>query len=363
MLLADRSRIDPRAGNVLWDAADDRAVSEFVWPLDYVAGSVQSEPTASTGGGNSPRDEWFIRRDLVDFFHQRGWDSITAVLHDTQLTVLRQANGREICRTTWTDPRTGQVRLAYVKRFHLSADPSEGWDEANSIGACQAAGAASADVLAAGRIFDAQGNCTGSVFITAAVLHFSPESDDATDRTLVESLSLFVLFQQLNCRTSTNLEVVTQCREWLRLLARTVSRLHSGQLTHGDLYLHHAYPQTNAHGQTEVALIDLQLLRQSTGVTFWYLWIKDLWQLRFSLDRLQVDAATVRHWYECYFASGAIPRPLNWWQTSLTGLIRISRPRRLLKLWFSRWRGRQDTIELAMLPYYRGEVVPTTNPR
>jgi|GEM_PF-2598727 len=358
-----RSWIDSQAEGALLDAAEDRAVSGFVWPVDYVASQGKSHSSASTGGGPSPRDEWFVRPDLVDFFKHRGWDSTLAVLRDSLVTVLRQANGREICRTTWTDPRTGQLRLAFVKRFHHSSEPSAGWDEANSVGSCQAAGVACSDVLAAGRIFNEQGDCTGSVFITAAVSHFSSDREGVQEPRLVESLSLFVLFFQQHLLTNSNAEVVIECREWLRQLARTVSQLHVAQLTHGDLYLHHAYPKAAADGETEVALIDLELLRRSTGVTFWYLWIKDLWQLRFSLDRLQADAGTVQHWYECYFANGSIPQPLTGWQTLLTGLIRISRPRRLLKLWLSRWLGRQEVIERAMLPYYRGEVIPTTNPR
>ena len=363
MMCAVRSMIDPQAEDDCLSVEDNCAVPGFVWPIEYVSGPGPSESTANAGAGRSPRDEWIIRPDLVDFFRQRGWDSTTAVLHDAQLTVLRKADGREICRTTWTDPRTGQERLAYVKRFLHSSEPAEGWEEANSLADCQAAGVACADVLAAGRIFDARGNCTGSVLITAAVAHLATDRGRARKPALVESLSLFVLLQQQNLRENSNAESMAQCREWLRLLARTVSQLHAAQLTHGDLYLHHAYPQTSSDGETEIALIDLQLLRRSTGVTYWYQWIKDLWQLRFSLDRLQVDSATIQHWYECYFANGAGPRPLTWWQTALTGLIRISRPRRLFKLWFSRWSGRQAAMELAMIPYYRGEVIPTTSTR
>ena len=329
------------------------------WPGSYVrCGDLSHSPEAIP-----PDDELLIRPDLMSVFTQRGWTTTAAILNDQKLQVLRQVNGRDNCRTTWIDPTTGQMRLAYVKRHTHSMHPSAGWEEATAVGLCQSAGVACVEVLAAGRISNQHGDCTGSVLITAAVSHISSPPGSVIGLAPPESLSLFVTFQLQNLSGGPTREESAQRREWLQQLANTVKRLHAARLYHGDLYLQHAFPQSDSKGQSQVALIDLQLLKQSTGVMGWYRWIKDLWQLRFSLDRLNCDPATVRHWYECYFAKGDEPQPLAWWQHLLAVLVRISSPRRLLRLWRLRRSGKQEEYERSLLPFYRGAAGPPQSER
>jgi Lipopolysaccharide kinase (Kdo/WaaP) family len=331
----------------------------FMWPESYVRCGDHSHTTDAL----PPCDELLVRPDVMSAFTRRGWTTTAAILMDSGLQVLRQVNGRDNCRTTWVDPTTGRTRTAYVKRHAHALHPSAGWDEATAAGLCLSAGVPCVDVLAAGRTFDEKGNCRGSVLITAAVCDELSSVESDSGQASNASRSLYLIFQLQNlCGGPTPKETV-QRRVWLQQLASTVKRLHAAQLYHGDLYLQHAFPKSDSEGRTQVALIDLQLLKQFSGVLGWYRWIKDLWQMRFSLDRLNCDADTVRHWYECYFATGDTPQPLRWWQRVFVGLVRISSPRRLLRLWRLRQSGKQEEYERSLLPFYRGDAGPPPNER
>jgi hypothetical protein len=70
------------------------------------------------------------------------------------------------------------------------------------------------------------------------------------------------------------------------------------------------------------------MIRPGSNGTWAYFWIKDMEQVRFSLQRMGFRDDDVEYWYQCYFAR----RELSVWQQLLRGAIRLRGIRRALKM-------------------------------
>lgn len=310
------------------------------WPEDFVC--ICNSKTTPDDIPGVDFDEVRVRRDFLPTVTQSGWNSTLSVMMSDQFRVLRSLNDRDNCQTTWFDTATQTHRTIYLKRFQ-GTESHTGWKEALQILAAKRVGVPTVEVLACGRALNGQGTCTSSFLMTAAVVSLEP---DASQNGAVwrESVSLFARFEEQN-RSGVRTEVVIPERmRFLQQFSRTVRQLHRSNMTHGDLYLQHAFPSTTSTFRNEMVLIDFQLARQDHGLMGWYCWIKDLWQVRFSMIRLDFDSHLVRHWYQCYFSEDNQLQPLSWKQTLITWIVRISSPRRQLKYFINRLTTRKARV-------------------
>jgi len=124
-------------------------------------------------------------------------------------------------------------------------------------------------------------------------------------------------------------EVVALRRRMIAAAADLVRRMHFAGLAHQDLFWQHLFFETRPDGRMTARVIDLQrMIRPASAAAWGYFWIKDMEQVRFSLQRMGFRDGDVAHWYQCYFAR----RELTLWQQVLTGAIRLRGIRRALKM-------------------------------
>ncbi|QDT55121.1 Alpha-D-kanosaminyltransferase [Caulifigura coniformis] len=306
------------------DAALDSA-----WPWQFVEATSLAEAETST-------TRMLVNRQMSLRLRSMGWTSCRAVMQASNVDVLRETNGRDNCRVELGAGSPGHgPRFGYLKR-HRERTKSRlfrdqfvpaGWNEAEAVGLCERSGVATMRVLATG--FEKAGEETG-----AAVESFSlteairGESGFHTARRWHDE----GIFDES--------EVVALRREMISAAADLVRRMHFAGLAHQDLFWQHLFFEPRTDGRLAARVIDVQRMIRPGSMAAWsYFWIKDMEQLRFSMQRMGFRDDDVKHWYQCYFAqTGLTP-----WQRLLTGTIRLRGIRRALKMALKQ-RGRTNSI-------------------
>ena len=99
-------------------------------------------------------------------------------------------------------------------------------------------------------------------------------------------------------------EVVALRRRMISAAADLVRRMHFAGLAHQDLFWQHLFFETRPDGRMTARVIDLQrMIRPASAAAWGYFWIKDMEQVRFSMQRMGFRDEDVAHWYQCYFAT------------------------------------------------------------
>jgi hypothetical protein len=126
-------------------------------------------------------------------------------------------------------------------------------------------------------------------------------------------------------------EVVALRRAMTSATADLVRRMHFAGLAHQDLFWQHVFFETRPDGSLSARVIDVQRMIRPISTAAWsYFWIKDMEQIRFSMQRMGFRDDDVAHWYQCYFAT----RELSPWQRLVTGAIRLRGIRRAIRMAF-----------------------------
>jgi heptose I phosphotransferase len=247
-------------------------------------------------------------------------------MNATNVDVIRETNGRDNCRVELeSSPRSSQSpQAAYLKRHRERVRPRSlrgefvpaGWNEAEAVGLCERSGVRTMRVLACG--FEKSGEEMG-----AHVQSFS-----LTEAIRGESGYQTVMRWQAE-GTYDEPEVKAERREMIAAAADLVRRMHFAGLAHQDLFWQHLFFERAADARLTARVIDVQRMIRPTSFAGWcYLWIKDLEQIRFSMQRMGFRDEDVAHWYRCYF----VGRERTPWQQLLIAAIRLRGIRRALKM-------------------------------
>jgi hypothetical protein len=251
------------------------------WPADYVAldaGRLRVHP------------------GFLPTLRERGWTTVAAVLDAADVSVVRRVGGRDNCRVTLTNANGAGVET-FLKRHFDKRGPAAGLHEADAVGWCQAAGAPTMEVVAAG----ADG--PRSFFLSAKV----PDAVPADD-----------LWKSLPNSADR--------RALLDALAETAGAFHRAGLFHRDFYWCHFYARRLSGSRFAAHLIDLQRVLRRPRLS-WRWRVKDLGQFWFSAPR-DLGATDRKRWFGEYFAS----RPrwgLDWAAVWRAGFYRFKDGRTL----------------------------------
>jgi hypothetical protein len=266
--------------------------------------------------GSDSGERFFVHPEAAPELHARGWNSAAAVLRSSDVVPLRATSGRENSRVRLTAPpspsgqpapQPSEERIGYLKRHRVGrslwnwrSPAAPGIDEARAVACCQLAGVPTMRVLAAGaRPTPSDSSTTSPHRPSCAVESFF----------LSESLPAPSIFELISAQHhSGRFSTPAAAEERRRLLtaaARSIRRLHDAGLYHQDLVLQHVYCCGSAEGPKQAHLIDVQRLVRARGPLRLWRRMKDLEQLRFSLQRLQLPREEISLWYGCYFRTAA----------------------------------------------------------
>ncbi len=295
------------------------AALDASWPNDFVEATSLAE-------AENERALMRVRRTMAGAIRGRGWTSCKAVMQARDVEVLRTTNGRDNCRVEISGAGSEPPRTAFLKRHREKAGTRifrpefrpAGWNEAEAVGLCERAGVATMRVLAAGREEFPGGGKGPSVF------HSFSLTEAVGERSGFEICREWVDEGRVD-----DVDVAGQRQAMIEAAARLIRRLHHAGLTHQDLFWQHLFFETGADGEVSARMIDVQRLIRPANVLAWaYFWIKDMEQVRFSMQRMEFPAADIQSWYEQYFVSDR----LSAWQKLLTGVIRLRGLRRALRM-------------------------------
>jgi len=310
------------------DAALDSA-----WPRQFVEATSIAEAEAST-------TRMLVGRDFALRLRSLGWTSCRAVMEATNVEVIRETNGRDNCRVDFrTEPSASPTpRSGYLKRHreHVRTRALRGgfvpagWNEAEAVGLCERSGVATMRLLATG--FDRSGDEPGSLVTSFSLTEtISGESGFQTARRWHDE----GVFDEPG--------TVQLRQEMIAAAAELVRRMHFAGLAHQDLFWQHLFFEAQPGGRLTARVIDVQRMIRPQSLAAWiYFWIKDMEQIRFSMQRMRFPDQDVDDWYRCYFSQ----QELSPWQRLLTGLIRLRGIRRSLRLAFKQ-RGQKPAVPSA----------------
>lgn len=226
-----------------------------------------------------------VRPDYVGYFRDRGWTSARDVMNDANVEVFRRLPDRSSGRV-WLPDSSGELScVGYLKRHWATPQKGKGWSridpvpagiaEADAVALCQAAGAPTLEIVAAG--MSANSDRQDSFFLSEEV------PGEPADRCWATKLSSAPAAERLAA---------------LAALAETARRLHAADLFHRDLYWCHFFLAKSLQGDWVARLIDLQRVRR--GGLFRARWLlKDLAQFVFSMPA-DVSAEERVAWFRHY---------------------------------------------------------------
>jgi hypothetical protein len=294
------------------------AARDLAWPRGFVEATSLAEAEKST-------TRMLVNREMALRLRSLGWTSCRAVMKAANVDVIRETNGRDNCRVELgaesASRTTGSPRAAYLKRHRerpvrtAGEFVPAGWNEAEAVGLCERSGVATMRLLATG--YQKADNVGASVESFSLSEAIRGESGFHTARRWHDE----GIFDEP--------EVAELRKKMIAAAADLVRRMHFAGLAHQDLFWQHLFFETQPDGRMTARVIDLQrMIRPASAAAWAYLWIKDMEQARFSLQRMGFRDEDVAHWYQCYFAR----RELTPWQLLLTGTIRLRGIRRALKM-------------------------------
>lgn len=300
------------------DAALDSA-----WPDQFVeATSLADAEHADT--------RMLVHREMSLRLRARGWTSCNAVMSATDVDVLRETNGRDNCRVRLApDSQENGPQYGYLKRHRESERRRlsrgelrpAGWNEAEAVGLCERSGVPTMRILATG--FERRLSPGGSDRMTSFSLTEAIKGDSGYDTAM--NWHAAGAFSEP--------EVVALRRKMIAAAADLVRRMHFAGLAHQDLFWQHLFFDAQPDGRLAARVIDVQrMVRPGSPGAWSYFWVKDMEQIRFSMQRMGFTDGDVKHWYRCYFAAGE----LSISQRLQTGIIRLRGIRRAMRMAFKR---------------------------
>lgn len=312
------------------------------WPSDYVL---------------CDEGRLWIRRDYVAVFEQLGWTTLRAILETQRCHVVRRVGQRDNCRLLLPAPQTARPDnpsdmsdsspapiAAYLKRHQgsyfsawlaskLTGQPWNlpGIDEAEAVGACQRAGVATMNVIAAGQQFGPKPWQGESFFLSEGIDGGTP-ADDFWKLRFPDEPKEPSGHQSDQAEQDEHTRAVDRAerRRVLLAIAETARRLHAARLFHRDLYWCHFFVREPGKGEFAAHLIDLQRIHH----TRWDAWrwqLKDLAQFVYSAPPGSLDGEGGKRWFARYFGY-----PDN--QTSLRVHHRIAAWGVRVRAAFYRWK-------------------------
>lgn len=295
------------------------ATLDSAWPRQFVESTSIAEAEESD-------TRMLVRRDVALKLRARGWTSCRAVMEAADVDVLRTTNGRDNCRVEFNDASAAGPRLGYLKRhvegarwkLFRAADRRAGWNEAEAVGMCERSGVATMRVLAAGYEQRATDVASRAVYASFSLTEgIGGESGFQTAmRWQAEGV-----FDQPDC--------IKLRREMISGAADLVRRMHFAGLTHQDLFWQHLFFTRDPDGRLTARVIDVQrVIRPKNAAAGAYFWIKDMEQMRFSMQRMGFSGEDAAHWYRSYFATGTLSPRMQF----LAALIRLRGVRRALRM-------------------------------
>ncbi|WP_437229624.1 lipopolysaccharide kinase InaA family protein [Planctomicrobium sp. SH661] len=273
------------------------------WPDDYV----------TLDSGNLS-----VHPDDLPWCREQNWTTAAALLQATfSGELLRRrddADGWDNVR--WSFSTGTQTATCFVKRHRIVGESlSPSLQEARAVGWCERAGAPCMRIVAVGEIpgglRDEAGRVFTSFFISAAV---------GTGVTAYQRLG-----SMIQSEASPD-----EIRQLISAIALTAGRFHAADLYHGDCHFPH-FLVDESGPELAARVIDLQGMRQATGLEAYYLWLKDMGQLRHSLIRLGLYRRYANHWYSAYREAADSPQIHKWLdqggrrRISLRGDLRLFR--------------------------------------
>lgn len=325
---------NPRRSDVVEPArasAESRTSQSPRWPDDFIS---------------LDEGQLWIHPNYAPLFERLGWNTFHALLAGTcskwatsvrerhrpggwdnlilEIPVDNSSVGDE------SEPAAcqGTIRL-HVKRHRpdRSSRP-RGLEEANAIGACQAAAVSTMEIAALGlqQLDRREQNSSGgspfdvhqfdSIFVSVEIANAEPAS------TLIDRWVESCGGQAVGSKNMGD-----ECVHVIDRVAATAARMHGAGLFHGDCHWPHFFLADEAeeaeHGKWAAQLIDLQGLQRATGLRGHYLWIKDMAQLRESCLKHGVWNALRETWTQCYNRHAeecGSPYRLNRWTVPLIAM-------------------------------------------
>ncbi|MEZ6055099.1 MAG: lipopolysaccharide kinase InaA family protein [Planctomycetaceae bacterium] len=264
--------------------------------------AVEETPKSADGSTRSLWPDDFVRRDegqllvrpdLVSLFDRLEWQTFDDLLgassgdHAVLVRERRRPGGWD--NIVLTVERVGDEPLRLHLKRHRPGQGLQrrvmqrrGLQEADAIGACQRAGVPTMEVAAVG-VLRPGTSSNEHRFDTLFVSEEIASSETA-------SMAVSRILKADGPSRHEELLRVIDC------VAATAARLHGAGLFHGDCHWPHFFLADDGTAK----LIDLQGLRQATGVAGRYLWIKDMAQLRESFLKQGVWEELGTAWAECY---------------------------------------------------------------
>ncbi len=260
-----------------------------------------------------------VDRELSMRIRARGWTSCAAVMRAQDVDVIRVTNGRDNCRVDFDSGRgAGGPKVAFLKRHHerlgASGQPS-GWREAEAVAMCESSGVSTMRIIATGYEKPASRKLGASVVDSFSLSEAIP--GEAGFETVMKWHADGVFHEPA---------VVNMRRQMIEAAADLVRRMHAAGLVHQDLFWTHLFFE-NRGGMVAARVIDVQRMIRPSA-TWAYYWIKDLEQIRYSMQRMRFSEDEIAHWYCSYFATES----LTHWQRLLTGVVRLRGIRRALRM-------------------------------
>ncbi len=263
-------------------------------------------------------------------------DALTIPLAQT----LRDVDGRQ----TGILNAVGGSKV-FLKR-HLQHESTskdfiqDGEKEFKAVQLCERAGVPTLQVLACGKNDNPDAGSIGSFLITAEA---------------GGGISANQLSHSWRCDPSNRNTTSSMRNELIVSIAETIHKLHAANLYHQDLYWTHFFPSRSEDGKVTSHLIDVQRLTRGTNAVSRFLFqLKDLAQLRFSMEWVGLNSEEINFFYSRYFShqqksiSKTITTtlaPTLVWMRSLGRLTKLKARRK------SRTLEETVAIELGFAPY------------
>lgn len=298
-------------------------------------GAVDSRGPAPAVDPRSAHNALRVHPEYESALRARGWTTVAAVMQAVDVERIRTKGDRDNCWVQFPDGRR-----AFLKRHWepVSRSPealaSSGLAESEAVERCESSGVPAVKTIAAGERI----SC-----------------DPATGRPVRESFYLSEAFNQPSGfdrikrmwdeGRQNHPSMVEERRGMIVAAARSVRRLHAAGLYHQDLFWQHLFFEKDAAGRLVARMIDLQRAINPPPVLVAHYWLKDMEQLRFSMQRMRFTSDEIELWYRAYF-NGPREAPLSVTQRLLAWSVRIRGLNRGVRLAIRNWR----TTEIAMPP-------------
>ena len=239
-----------------------------------------------------------VRKDYVERFRDRGWNSASDVIDANDLAIFRRLADRENGIVSWDEPPREACRSFIKRHVHPVAASTRpwstrqanlaGWKEGLASELCRQAGVGVAPVVAVGVEESSSRASARSFFMSEELVGFLPADDFA---------------EQLATLDPSN----NRRRAFVSALADVARRLHTAHLYHRDFYWCHLFVREVNPARFDIRLIDLQRVdRPRWRHLRWR--IKDMAQFLFSAPAGFLTGQERLDWFMRYLGRAELNR-------------------------------------------------------